>query len=173
MRLRPAAMFCGSKDLQWCSPPTCRSLLSRSSSFRRSAASRRCAAINSAARTDSKCAWEVDRNIIPSYGHVGVNACTRLQYTRKLTFCIPLAATDRCLAPPTWWRRMAASSSSCSTSIRPCSNTLPTRTSRMGSTSTSKSNRSPAGHCREPAAGLAARCWWLWKHTVKAVRVII
>mmetsp|Transcript_15406 Transcript_15406/g.29633 ORF Transcript_15406/g.29633 Transcript_15406/m.29633 type:complete len:235 (+) Transcript_15406:632-1336(+) len=61
--------------------------------------------------------------------------------------CVATSSALRICSKCSWCARIAASSSSSITSIRPCSRVLPTSTSRMGSTSKSKSNRSPASIC--------------------------
>ncbi len=55
----------------------------------------------------------------------------------------------------TWWHRKCSSCFSSWTSMRPCSKARPTRTSSMGSTSISKSNRSPSNICnvKTPSSG--------------------
>ena len=61
--------------------------------------------------------------------------------------CVATSSAFRICSKCSWCARIAASSSSSITSIRPCSRVLPTRTSKIGSTSKSKSKRSPFSIC--------------------------
>mmetsp|Transcript_11955 Transcript_11955/g.27869 ORF Transcript_11955/g.27869 Transcript_11955/m.27869 type:complete len:250 (-) Transcript_11955:102-851(-) len=61
--------------------------------------------------------------------------------------CASASSAARIWSNSSWCARMFASSSSSSTSIRDCSSVLPTITRRIGSTSKSKSNRSPSTIC--------------------------
>mmetsp|Transcript_14419 Transcript_14419/g.24425 ORF Transcript_14419/g.24425 Transcript_14419/m.24425 type:complete len:212 (-) Transcript_14419:304-939(-) len=70
-----------------------------------------------------------------------------LRFSAASMRCVATSSALRICSKCSWCARMAASSSSSITSISPCSSVLPTSTSRIGSTSKSKSKRSPASIC--------------------------
>mmetsp|Transcript_19267 Transcript_19267/g.48786 ORF Transcript_19267/g.48786 Transcript_19267/m.48786 type:complete len:253 (+) Transcript_19267:254-1012(+) len=73
------------------------------------------------------------------------SSCRRLSASSIL--CASASSAALIWSNSSWCARILASSSSSSTSMSDCSSVLPTMTRRMGSTSKSKSNRSPSTIC--------------------------